>query len=206
MYSTLLTPEDSASLRDVPDLQGLVALLKSTPYGPYLTGAEDREITPKWAVHQIKHRLADVYLTIIHAVPAQTRSLVIEIFRQFEIDNLKAVLRGIATNSPWEQVQEILFPLGSMSVLPAQQMLEAGNVEAAIAQLPNTPYYDTLTHALKRYSEEQSLFPLEVALDLNFWQKIWARVGQLPVADRGTVGRYDQPDVGYPLPRILSPV
>jgi V/A-type H+-transporting ATPase subunit C len=189
MYSTLLTPEQGASLRDTPDLQGLVVLLKNTPYGPYLEGVEDKDITPKWAIHQIKHRLADVYLTIIHSVPAHTRSLVIQLFRHYEIDNLKAILRGIVTNSSWEQVQEILFPLGSFSLLPAQQMLESGNVEAAIAQLSSTPYYDTLNHALKRYSEEHSLFPLEVALDLSYWNKLWAKANQLPGRDRADAMR-----------------
>ena len=189
MYSTLLTPEDVASLRDAADLQTLVALLKDTPYGPYFTGVEDKDLTAKWAIHQIKHRMADVYLTIIHSVPAYTRSLVVQLFRHFEIDNLKAILRGIVTNSPWEQIRDVLFPMGSLSVLPAQQMLETGNVQAAIAQLSSTPYYDTLTHALKRYSEEQSLFPLEVALDLSYWQKLWAKVNQLPGRDRAEAMR-----------------
>jgi V/A-type H+-transporting ATPase subunit C len=189
MYSSLLTPEQGASLRDASDLQGLVSLLKDTPYAQYLTGLEDKDLTPKWVIQQIKHRLAAVYLTIIHSVPAHTRSLVIQLYRHFEIDNLKAILRGIVTNSSWDQVQDILFPLGSLSVLPAQQMLEAGNVEAAIAQLSATPYYDTLNHALKRYSEEQSLFPLEVALDLSYWNKLWAKANQLPGRDRADAMR-----------------
>jgi V/A-type H+/Na+-transporting ATPase subunit C len=184
MYSGLITQQTEANLRDVADLQSLVALLKNTLYAPYLTSAEDRDITPKWAIHHIRFRLADVYQTIIHAVPPHTRSLVIELFRHFELDNLKAVLRGIVTESPWEQVEEILFPLGSFTVLPAQKMLEAGSVEAAVAQLSETPYYETLTQALKRYSDEQSLFPLEVALDLYYWRKLWSRVGQLPSSDR----------------------
>jgi len=68
-------------------------------------------------------------------------------------------------------------------------MLDAGDVEAAISQLSSTPYYDTLTHALKRYSDEQSLFPLEVALDLNYWQKLWAKASQLPGRDRAEAVR-----------------
>ena len=50
--------------------------------------------------------------------------------------------------------------------------------------MSSTPYYDTLNHALRRYSEEQSLFPLEVALDLGYWNKLWAKVNQLPGRDR----------------------
>jgi V/A-type H+-transporting ATPase subunit C len=184
MYSALLTPSLEASLREAADLPGLVGLLKNTVYGPYLKDMEDKDISPRTMIYRIKNRIADVYLTIIHSVPSHTRPLVSELFRRFEMDNLKALLRGIVAGSPWEQIRDILFPMGSLAVLPAQKMLEAGTVEAAAAQLSQTPYYETLTNAMKRYSEEQSLFPLEVALDLNYWYKLWVGVNQLPGQDQ----------------------
>ena len=184
MYSTLLTPQELADLANAPDLFSLVGLLKDTPYGPYLTSLEDKDLTARQVIHQIKKRLADVYITLIHAAPAHTRSLLIELFRHFEIDNLKAILRAIVTDTPWEQVREILFPLGSLSTLPAEKMLEAGTIEAAVAQLASTPYFDTLSHAMKRYTEERSLFPLEVALDLNYWRTLWINANRLPGQDR----------------------
>ncbi len=183
MYSGLLSPQERAGLCDAADLSTLIGSLKNTVYGPYLTRIEDKELDARRAVSLIKRRIADVYLTVIHSAPAHTRSLVIQLFRHFEIDNLKAVLRGIVNGSTWDQVQDVLFPLGSLNILPAQQMLEAGNIEAAIALLSNTPYHETLTYALKRYSDEQSLFPLEVALDLSYWRKLWASVNQLPGQD-----------------------
>jgi V/A-type H+/Na+-transporting ATPase subunit C len=184
MYSTLLSPQKLADLANAPDLSSLVGLLKDTPYGSYLEGLEDKDLTPKQVIHQIQKRLSDVYITLIHAAPAHTRSLLTELFRHFEIGNLKAVLRAIVTNSSWEQVRDILFPLGSLAKLPAEKMLEAGTIEAAVAQLTNTPYYDTLSHALKRYTEERSLFPLEVALDLDFWRTLWINANRLPGQDR----------------------
>lgn len=184
MYSMLLTHQDLAELASTPDLPSLVGLLKNTAYGPYLAGLEEKDNTPRQVIHQVKKRLADVYLTLIHAAPANTRPLLIELFRHFEIDNLKAILRAIVTHSSWEQVREILFPLGSYTKIPAEKMLEAGTVEAAVALLSATPYYDTLSHAMKRYSEEQSLFPLEVALDLNYWRTLWINANRLPGQDR----------------------
>jgi len=183
MYSGLLSSEEEAGLTEATDLPALVSSLKNTVYGPYLDRIDEKELDDRKVVSQIKHRISDVYLTVIHSAPANTRSLVIQLFRHFEIDNLKAVLRGIANNSSWQQVQDVLFPLGSLNILPAQQMLESGNIEAAIALLSNTPYHETLTFALKRYSDEQSLFPLEVALDLSYWRKLWASVNQLPGQD-----------------------
>lgn len=184
MYSNLLTPQDEAELINAPDLLALVGLLKDTPYDSYLAGLEDRDLTPRRVVHQLKYRLSEVYMGLIHAAPLDAHSLLVELFRHFEIDNLKAVLRAIVTNSSWEQVQEILFPLGSLATIPAERMLEVGSVESAVPLLSDTPYYETISHAMKRYSEEHSLFPLEVALDLNYWRTLWVKANRLPTQDR----------------------
>lgn len=184
MYSTLLTPQELTDLASAPDLNSLVGYLKGTPYGPYLEGLEEKDLTPRQVIHQIQRRLADVYITLIQAAPAHTRALLTELFRHFEIDNLKAILRAVVTGSSWEQIRDILFPLGSFTKLPGEKMLEAGTVESAVAQLVNTPYYDTLSHALKRFTEERSLFPLEVALDLNYWRNLWINANRLPGQDR----------------------
>jgi V/A-type H+-transporting ATPase subunit C len=37
---------------------------------------------------------------------------------------------------------------------------------------------------MKRYAAEQSLFPLEVALDLSYWRELWSDVNQLSGQDR----------------------
>jgi V/A-type H+-transporting ATPase subunit C len=63
-------------------------------------------------------------------------------------------------------------------------MMEAGNVAAAVELLRGTQYYETLSHAMKRYNTEQNLFPLEVALDLNYWRELWKDVNTLPSQDR----------------------
>jgi V/A-type H+-transporting ATPase subunit C len=184
MYSTLLTLQAWARLSGATDLIALIGSLKDTAYGPYLMRVEEENLTPRRAVYQIKGKVADAYITVIRLASARTRPLLTQLYRHFEIDNLKAVLRGIVTGAAWTQVQFVLFPLGPMTVLPAQAMVEAGSVGAAVEQLRGTPYYDTLSHAMKRYVAEQSLFPLEVALDLNYWRELWSDVNRLSGQDR----------------------
>jgi vacuolar-type H+-ATPase subunit C/Vma6 len=58
-------------------------------------------------------------------------------------------------------------------------MIEAGNVGTAVDLLRGTSYYNTLSFAMKRYSAEQSLFPLEVALDLDYWRRLWQEARRL---------------------------
>jgi V/A-type H+-transporting ATPase subunit C len=184
MYATLITPQVWAKLCEAADLGTLIRLLKDTAYGPYLAQVEEKNLTPRRTVYQMKARIADAYTAIIGLASAPARPLLRQLYRHFEVDNLKAVLRGIVTGAPWDRVRHVLFPMGQTTVLPAQAMIEAGSVGAAVSQLRGTPYYDTLSHAMQRYTAEQSLFPLEVALDLNYWRKLWGYVNRLSSEDR----------------------
>jgi V/A-type H+-transporting ATPase subunit C len=104
---------------------------------------------------------------------------------------LKALLRAAAVGAvragaapSWDQVRGLLFPIESMTVLPAQAMVESGSVAAAVELLRGTRYFETLTFALKRYAAEQSLFPLEVALDLHYWRRLWQEARRLMGEDQ----------------------
>jgi len=63
-------------------------------------------------------------------------------------------------------------------------MIESGNVATAVDLLRGTPYEEALSFAMKRYSAEQNLFPLEVALDLSYWRRLWSEAKKLAGQDR----------------------
>ncbi|MGB8981178.1 MAG: V-type ATPase subunit [Anaerolineales bacterium] len=189
MYSSLLSPQDFARLSDAPDFATLITQLKQTAYAPYLENLKDKDLTPQKVDLAIKGRLADSYHSVIQMAPEHARSLLKQLYRYFEVQNLKAVLRAIVTDPSWERVEDVLFPMGSMTVLPAQAMVESGSVGAAIELLQGTPYYETLSFAMKRYSAEQNLFPLEVALDLYYWRQLWQEAKKLQGQDREQAAR-----------------
>lgn len=190
-YADLLSPQDMLRLSEAPDFLSLFNSLKGTAYGPYLEGLKDKDINPRRVITQIKRKSADSYYSVIQMAPVQTRPLVKQLYRYFEVGNLKAVLRGIVTVSAWktetglwDRVREVLFPLGSASVLPAQAMVESGSIASAVDLLHGTPYEEALSFAMKRYSAEQNLFPIEVALDLSYWRRLWAEAAKLTGQDR----------------------
>lgn len=196
MYSDLLTPQDMARLSDSPDLPALVSGLKNTPYGKYLSVLKDNELTSRRVILQIRHRLSDSYSSVVQQAPEQTRPLIRQLFRYFEVGNLKAVLRSIQTVSSWrsdvaawDRVREVLFPFGSFSTIPAQAMVEAGSVASAVDLLKGSPYEAMMSFAMKRFSVEQNLFPLEVALDLDYWRRLWGEVKELKGKDREMGGK-----------------
>ena len=191
MYSNLLTPQEITRLSDSPDFPSLISSLKNTQYGPHLSALKDNELTPRRAIQQLKLRLADSYSSVVQMSPEQTRSLIKQLYRYFELGNLKAVLRSIVTVSswnpdvaPWDRVREVLFPFGSFATIPAQAMVESGNVPAAVELLKGSPYESAMSFAMRRYSAEQNLFPLEVALDLDYWRRLWAEAKKLSGLDR----------------------
>lgn len=184
MYSTMIPPGVWTDLCEAADFTALVGVLKETVYGPYLADVEDEDLTPRRAVYQLNGHLADAFATVIRLAPSHARHLLSQYYRLFEVDNLKAILRGVVTGASWDQIRYMLFSLGSFTALPAQAMVEAGSIGEAVERLRDTPYYDTLAHAMERYTAEQSLFPLEVALDLSYWREMWHSVNQLPAADR----------------------
>lgn len=192
MYSHLLSGQQLASLADAEDFASLVTALRHTIYGSYLESLKEKEVSPRSVVFQIKVRLAAAYQNVIHATPEPARAVLVQLYRYHELNNLKAVLRGIAIGGlaaggkpVWERVRDLLFPFGSTTVVPAEAMLEAGNMGAAVEFLRGTPYYDALSFAIKRYSAEQSLFPLEVALDLSYWRQLWQAARKLLGQDQG---------------------
>jgi vacuolar-type H+-ATPase subunit C/Vma6 len=191
MYSSLLDPQDMARLSEAADFPSIIASLKSTSYAPYLENLKEKDMSPRRVLLQLKGRLADAYFSVIHMAPGHARPLLNQLYRSFEVGNLKAILRAVLTGpttetdaTHWEQVDDVLFPMGSMSVLPARAMIESGSVPAAVELLRGTPYEETLSFAMKRYSAEQNLFPLEVALDLNYWRLLWREAKRLSGLDR----------------------
>jgi len=190
MYADLLSPNDIVRLSDTPDFSSLFTSLKGTSYAPYLENLKDKDITARKTIVQIKSKVASSYNSVVQMSPVETRPLVKQLYRYFEIGNLKAVLRSIvavqrsASESTWERVNDVLFPLGANTVVPAQAMVESGSITSAVDLLNGTPYEEALGFAMKRYTSEQNLFPIEVALDLSYWRRLWAETKKLTGADR----------------------
>ncbi len=189
VYAGLLTAQTWADLANAPDYAALVSLLRRTLYGPSLMAVEEGQLTPRRLVYQIKRQMAGAFATLLKSTPEQACPLLTQYYREYEVNNLKAVLRGLRSGAPWTQVRYVLFPLDSFSSIPAEAMLGSSSIGAAIDLLKGTPYFPTLSHALTRFNLEQSLFPFEVALDLSYWREIWDTINQLKGEDRNQAMR-----------------
>ena len=183
MISTLLTQQEMTELVLAQDYPALLGMLRRTVYGAYLARVDEKDLTPRRAVFEIRSQMADNFAVVLKSSPPGLRALLIQVYRSFEVDNLKAVLRGIVSGASWDRVRYVLFPIGKLSVVPAKEMVDEGNLTAAVEHLRRTPYYTPLVYALKRYTSEGTLFPLEVALDLAYWRELWNEMKKLSKRD-----------------------
>lgn len=186
LYSTMLAPETWTALIQAHDFDAVLSVLSKTVYAPYL-GLKREMLTARRVVYQNKLHLARVCDKVIRLTPEPGRQMLLWLWRLYEIDNLKATLRGVETRAPWDQVLFLLYPESKNNALARdtmQKMVQTGSVARAIELTRQTPYYDALSHALERYQAEGSLFPLEVALDLDHHRRLWDSIGQLGGQDR----------------------
>ncbi len=185
LYATLLTPEVWHALIQAPSFDALLGQLDKTAYGAYLK-LERQILTPRRTVYQLRWHLTQAYEKLIRLTPEPGRQLLIQLWRLYEVDNLKATLRGIETGASWDEVRRLLSPMFRYVTLTnddIQRMLASGTIIRAIERIRHTPYYETLIHAVERYEAEKNLFPLEVALDLDYRRWLWQSIAGLKGMD-----------------------
>ena len=188
-YSNLLTPSELRLLSDAPNLGAFIEALKKSHYH-MAAGVQGDIPSIAEATGTFRSHQAAEAVSVIRAAPGNARRVLASLHRRHEVNNIKAALRGLPTvgrsadaAAVWSRVQPLLFPLGDSSSLPLERMIEAGSVAAAVELLRGTRYYEALAFGLKRYSSEQSLFPLEVALDLDYWRSLWQESQKLQGED-----------------------
>ncbi len=185
MVSKMLTPETRTALVQAADFESVLALLKRTVYGPYLDLPREL-LTPRRTAYQIRWHLAEVYEKLIRVTPQPGRELLTHLWHVYEVDNLKAALRGIEAGAPWDQIRHLLYPMAKYVTLTLddlERVVQVEDVALAIQRIQHTPYYNTLIHALARYRAEQNLFPLEVALDMDYYRALWSTIDSLQGVD-----------------------
>lgn len=184
MISNLLSDATFVRLSACPDLSTLIAKLDETSYASCLASSEESIKSSRRAAYEIRKKLTWDYKIIIQHAPPFARPLLEQLFKLYEVDNLKAVLRGIEVGEDWEKIRYTLFPIENYPTLPFEEMFQCGTVESAIVLLNNTEYQTDLKLALTRYHDEKSLFPVEVAIDLNYWRRLWDQINSLPQQDQ----------------------
>lgn len=122
------------------------------------------------------HTLVDDIQTLVHAVSATPRDLLIYWVRRFEVGNLKAIIRGKMTGETPDAIRRQLVDIGLFATLPVEDLLRADDVAELLRHVELTPYAEIARQARRVYEEQQALFSLDAAVDRRYFAGLSKRV------------------------------
>jgi len=173
LKSRLLVASDYENLLGVSGYSGLAECLRVTSYGATVS-----QFPPSFdgLIKAFYQDLFDCYRKVIRTLSGNRKRLIHHLYQKYELENLKAILRIVGQEKPREKMAEILLPINSSDYrrsFSEEALLQAKSLQEILRQLKKTCYYRPLKNALYRFEEEKETFPLEMALDLSYYNHLW---------------------------------
>ncbi len=166
LRSRKLTEQDYHFLLAARDLPACLVYLATTSYRPYLPDPEEGVPELSSLERQLARPLLDDYFKIVHSLPGtRERALILALFRRFEAENLKIVLRALFRGLSREAVSHLLYPVDQLSDLDWDVLWASTSVPELLKQLRPDVFGRSLQHALPQFEAQARPFPLEMALD-----------------------------------------
>ncbi len=172
LRSRKLTEQDRHFLLVAQDLPACLTYLATTSYGPFLPDLEETLPQLSALERQLARPLLDDYARVIHSLRgSREQELVHGLFRRFEAENLKIILRTLFTGLSRDAVSHLLYPLGRLSELDWERLWACTSIPELLESLPDIPGR-SLLHALPQFEAQGRLFPLEMALDSSCFRTL----------------------------------
>ncbi len=190
LKSYLLGSEDYHFLLRARNLEEMVGYLRTTAYGPALAGWDWRRPDAEAELsRRVYGDLAQAFVKVRRGLQKREADFVGVLAQRLVAENLKVVLRALHQGLPPNLAASRLLPLESLSPLDFQGQLNAASIPRLVDMLSGTPWGRPLKRGLDRFSKENSLFPLEMSLDLWVYGRLWAGLAALEASDRSIAGR-----------------
>ncbi|MHB1295568.1 MAG: V-type ATPase subunit [Anaerolineae bacterium] len=184
---------NSTTWRDLVNSESLataLSLLRDTPYGAAIQAVEGSgAFSLESLERELLGRAAANIRKAMTFTTGAVRNLLMVWWRHYELENIKAVFRGIEQGMEPEHIQRYLVPLGSGTGLAWDSLLHERTVAGLIERFVGTHYINPLRNAFPVYQREHSLFPIEVALDIRYYRDVAAAIRHLKGADREAAQR-----------------
>ena len=175
LLSTLLGHSGLEALCGYPSTDAVLDAIVRTPYGSAAPGHTPSD-------HSLLARLGEVGRTVLSLLDDPERAFVREYLLHHEIDSLKVIIRGLAQHLPAEALAAYLVVWPGVSTIAIRELATAHDLRDLVERLGNTPYGSALRAALHRV-DTAGPFALEVALEIDYYERLWASTATLRSAD-----------------------
>lgn len=174
MRSRLLSPGRLEELLGLPNLDAFLQALANTPYGPELQEALTRYHGLRAVDEALARAFQKASRRVLSFADGRPRTLIQVLLMQWDVHNLRAVLRAKHAGHPPEVVEPTLVPAAELSDVRLRELLRQPDVAAVVSTLATWehPLAEGLAAALPDYQASQDLLSLELALDRTYYD--WA--------------------------------
>jgi len=186
MLSSLLTESQLNVLAGAKDMDELSLALKDTPYGAIF-----KKLLPSYEPKIIELELfkdgIEKYNKILKNLKGSPGEVVFLLLSKYELANLKNLLRIWHTQA--EEEMRYLYTEKICYDIPTSEILASKTIEEIILLLEGTPYKDALMNGKAGFKEKGSIFYLEIALDIDYYRRLWDKIEALGFVDRQMASR-----------------
>lgn len=190
LYSRLLDEDAWTALLGSDSLAAALSLLRGTDYGDAIVAVEQ---TGRLSLERLERRLlaraAENSRRAMQLTRGGVRQIIYVWWQHYELENLKAVFRGVDQGLAPQEIERLLVPLGEYASLPWDALVHETSVSGLVDRLRDTHYINPLRNAFPAYERQRSLFPLEVALDIRYYRDLAAAIHDLGGADEDDARR-----------------
>jgi V/A-type H+/Na+-transporting ATPase subunit C len=185
LRSRLLSDDTWRELVATESLASTLNVLRSTEYGPIVADVEQGgAFSLAQLEQQLSGQAAENCRRAMALTTGSVRALIQVWWQHFELENLKALLRGAEQRMEPDAIQQFLVPLGADSTLSWDTLLHEHSISSLIERLGRTHYGNALRNAYPVYEREHVLAVLEIALDVRYYRDVDTAIKHLGGSDR----------------------
>lgn len=189
MLSQLVQPVVLEKMCQAADCAEALELLRQTPYAPVLP--------PTGGTHEDMRRIERALVRCdiqtcrkVHDILSSKpeKEFILLLLQRYEIEELKVFLRLWHRKTP-VIIEDFLIQPQICFEIDFQRLIAGQSIEELILLLDHTPYKQALMRSWQAYKQKHSVFYLEAALDLDYYQRLNAAIERFSSVDRGIARR-----------------
>jgi V/A-type H+-transporting ATPase subunit C len=169
------------ALATYPSADTMQDAILRTPYGEAVLPGLPYEVS-------LLHRLAAVGRALLPLVPDPERNVLRLYLLRHEVEGLKLVIRAVCRGLAWPAVTPYVVAWPDIATVDLKRLVEARDLREVVTRLEATPYGPPLRGALHRI-EETGPFAAEVAVELDYYARLWGATATLRAADTARARR-----------------
>jgi V/A-type H+-transporting ATPase subunit C len=184
MLSYLITPSLFSRLLEAKDIYEIREELRGSLYKDVMEKVSRQELDLNILEKELIKYDLDIYERIYLILNTKTEKNFVALLKQrYELEELKVVLRIWYKKLPVELDDYILNRKVSFDI-DFKKIVLCQNIEEIILLLDETPYKKPLLKAREKFKERSSLFYLEVALDIDYYERLFECIDKFSSVDK----------------------